>query len=245
MRVIVCLLFFLSIMGCQSNSENTDKKQKVLKESKSSPRIIPSEKMKEKRAKTKKNIRKGAQASPAKTNGLADLIIDEETDYSKEFVRKVRSAIGMEKVILNEGMMILNQKDTIQFPDIPKLHREIKFTGMKDDLAIALTVNRKNLTSIDYRLEIVEFGKSNSTTQGTADLAPFFFLRSETDTDDLTGTSYLSTTYSSREDSCSTSIRIGNADGSIDKPMLAKIVKNCNDELPDLTLDNFPVLREK
>ena len=151
----------------------------------------------------------------------------------------------MKRVELKKGMMILNLIDSIYFPEVPKLNQRINFTGRKENLAIALTVKRINYTSIEYRLEMVEFGKANKTTNGIADLGVFFFLGSETDKYELTNEGYFSTEYLTEKDSCYLNIRIGNLEDSIDKPLLAKIIKNCNGELMDIDLNNFPTLREK
>jgi len=202
-----------------------------------------------------KSIQKGKQITKgenrkneyvkSENKELAKLIIDNESQYSKNFVSKLRTAKGMKEIEFQEGKMILNKKDSISFPEIPDLNRKIKFTGRKENLAIALSINRINYTSIEYILEMVEFGKSSKTTKGMADLNGFFFLGSESDTDELTGEGYFSTEFLNTKDSCYTNIRIGNLEESNDRPLLAKIVKNCNGEVINLDLDNFPALREK
>ena len=82
-------------------------------------------------------------------------------------------------------------------------------TAKKNELAVALTVERINLTSIDYRLEIVEFGNSSLTENGKAHLSPHFHLGSDTDESSISGISYLSTEYINSKDSCYTYIRLG------------------------------------
>jgi len=173
------------------------------------------------------------------------ITVDSITLYSAQFLDGIKALDNLESAQLEGGMMILNQKDTVQFPTIPQLHKQTIFTGKKDELAIALTTERTNYTSIKYRLEIVAFGKSSQTIEGIAHLAPLFFLGSETDTDDLSNESYLSTSFSNQEDACYTEIRIGNTQDSNDSPLLAKLIRHCDGVKMDVDLANFPVLREK
>lgn len=194
-----------------------------------------------------KDKKEGKPATTTKVDSevFAEVFVDNESDYATGFIDALRETSGMKRVDLKENLMILNQKDSILFPAIPELHKSMTFTARKEDLAIALILKRINYTSIEYRIELVEFGKTSKMENGIADLAVFFFLGSESDTDDLTGENYFSTAYSTEKDSCYTNIRIGQIESSIEKPLLVKVLKNCNGKIKDISLDNFPTLHKK
>lgn len=231
------------MISCQSKTETKDRIPKIEKTEKVNTEPKNKSIQKEKQI-TEEDTPKNEIVKTEKKE-LAKLIIDNESQYSTNFIHKLRAANGMKEIEFQGGKMILNKKDSINFPEIPDLNRRIKFTGRKENLAIALSINRINYTSVEYTIEMVEFGKSSKTDNGIADLGGFFFLGSESDTDELTGNGYFSTEFSNTKDSCYTNIRIGNLDESNNKPLLAKIIKNCNGEIMDINLDNFPTLREK
>jgi hypothetical protein len=244
-KTITILSILILLFSCQSNIETNEENPKVKLSKKVESKIEPKQQQEQilKGNKTKEKPLEEPIKSEAKKS--AKLVIDNEIQYSKKFITQLRRTNGMEEIEFNNGIMILNQKDSISFPEIPTINRSIVFTGRKEDLAIALTVKRINYTSIEYRLEIVEFGKSSKTTKGIADLGGFFFFGGESDTDELTKENYFSTEFTNKIDSCYTNIRIGNSEDSEDFPLLAKIVKNCNQEITTVDLDNFPTLREK
>lgn len=191
------------------------------------------------------NKEDGKESNPIVETNTTEMIVDDESKYSEKFYGGLKSYKGMETIELIGGEMILDKKDSISFPEIPTINKMLKFTGRKEDLAIALTLERINYTSIKYELEMVEFGKSSKIENGIADLGSFFFLGSESDTDEIKNINYLSTEFSSEIGSCYTNIRIGNVENSMNKPLLVKLVKNCNGEIRNIDLDNFPALREK
>ena len=242
---IISILFFL--ISCQSKTEIEVKDSKVDLPDKVVSRIesrIELNHQQEKIENLKKESQRKEPIKP-KTKKLVKVVVDNTTQYSKKFISELSVMNGMDRIELDKGMIILNQTDSISFPEIPAIKHKKVFTGRKADLSITLTVERINFTSMEYRIEIVEFGKSKSNTKGIADLGTFFFLGSESDTDDLTRESYFSTEFANSVDSCYTNIRIGNFEDSNDKPLLAKIVKNCNGEVMNIGLNNFPSLREK
>ena len=173
-----------------------------------------------------------------------ELIIQDSSAYSQSFIKEfANEETPYQKINLIGDLLIIDNKDTVTFPQYPPLGKKMLFTGRKGDLVVALTVKRINQTTIDYKTEIVEFGKSNSFQEGQADLGSMFFLASEVDENSRTGISYLSTEYTSNKDSCYTNIRIGKEDEK--QHLLAKIIKNCNGSLQDINIDNFPTLIEK
>ncbi|WP_299436109.1 hypothetical protein [uncultured Aquimarina sp.] len=242
--IFIIIMLFIS---CQSRTEmkkESPKSDSITQLKSENKDIIPNEKDTLEIFQNQSN--QESESSKINENeSFTEFFFDNEHLYSSTFISKLRSAKRMKKIEFTEDVMILNEEDTVQFPEFPKIDKRSVLTGRKDDLAIALTIKRINYTSIEYRIEMVEFGKSNKMENGIADLGIYFFLGSESDTDQRSNVGYFSTEYSNYKDSCYTKIRIGNIDDSPEKPLLAKIVKNCNGEIKNIDLDNFPNLREK
>lgn len=173
------------------------------------------------------------------------VVVENDEDYSRNFYLELQKGENFEQAELRGNLLILNKIDTIQFPDYPKLNEYTVLTGRKDNLAIALKVKRVNQSSIEYEVEMVEFGKTNYSKNGIADLSPYFYLGSESDEDEITGMSFLSSEFSDNQDSCQTHIRIGILSNGQNGPLVAKLIKNCNGKIKDIDLENFPLLREK
>lgn len=128
---------------------------------------------------------------------------------------------GMSNVSLIDSFLIFGQTDTVTFPKVPRIGRSTILTAKKDHLAIALTVERINQTTIDYKIEMVEFGNAGYTYEVQADLHPGFHFGAEVDENDLTGMAYLSNEFWDLNDTCNTSIRLGEDEHSL----LGKIKK--------------------
>jgi len=171
------------------------------------------------------------------------IFVKDSADYSAAFLKELKAS-GMKDLSLVDSFLILGPRDTVSFPQIPKISQMTVFTARKGDLAIALTVERINQTTIDYKVEMVEFGKARHISKGKADLNIGFYFGAETDENTRTGTSYLSTQFIDQNDSCYTFIRIGSEDES-NRYLLGRLIKNCNGKIIDIGLDNFPTLIEK
>lgn len=171
------------------------------------------------------------------------IFIKDSIDYSVRFLKEMEN-LGLKNVSLVDSFLILEDNDTMTFPQTPIIGKITVLTGKKDELAISLTVTRINQTTIYYKIEIAEFGNANYTYEGQADLHPRFYFGSETDESSVSGISYLSTEFSDEQDSCYTNIRLGREEES-GPYLLGKIIKNCNGKLKDIELDNFPTLIEK
>jgi len=173
----------------------------------------------------------------------ATVVVKNTADYSEAFIAGLRESTGFRKFNLEDSLLIVDNQDTILFPQRVKLDDEIQFTGRKGELAIALRVKRINYSTVSYVLEMVEFGKSHHNQKGTADLSSGFFLGSESD--EANGELYMVDEFiDQREGYCLLKIRIGNAPGNSNS-LVCKVVKNCNGKLKNITLTNFPALQEK
>jgi hypothetical protein len=173
------------------------------------------------------------------------IIVKNAADYSENFINKLKGFEGVNWVDLNGDLLILEQRDTISFPALPALKEKMVFTGKKGNLAVAVKLERINQTSIRYKIEMTEFGKTSEYFKGIADISPYFFMGDESDEDDETGLSYGATAYSNEEGDCYTNIRIGQLKAGDDAPLLMKLIKNCNGKIREIDLADFPTLRQK
>jgi hypothetical protein len=186
------------------------------------------------------------KAEPEKKTNVENdksIFVKDSSDYSTSFLNQMEKS-GIKNVSLVDSFLILGLTDTVTFPQIPKIGKRTVLTAKKDELAIALTIERINQTTIDYKIEMVEFGNASYNYKGQADLNPRFYFGSETDESSLSGISYLSTEFRDNEDSCYTNIRLGKEEDS-GSYLLGKVIKNCNGKLRSIDLDNFPTLVEK
>ncbi len=171
------------------------------------------------------------------------IFIKDSSDYSTSFLKEMKKS-RMNNVSLVDSFLILGATDTVTFPQTPKIGKKTILTAKKGELAIDLTVERINQTTIGYKLEMIEFGNASYQQEGQADLNPRFYFGAETDKSSISGTSYFSTEFNDGQDSCYTYIRLGR-EGDSGPYLLGKIKKNCNGKLRDIELDNFPTLVEK
>ncbi len=174
----------------------------------------------------------------------AEIIVKNRADYSETFINGL-SALGYKKFELQDSLLIIEGRDTVHFPRTPEIGKRLVLTGKKGNLSIAVTVKRINYTTIDYTTEIVEDGKASQIKRGQANIISSFFYGAESDEHEQTGVAYLVTEYSDyRENDCYTMIRLGYEE-AISPYLMGKLKKNCNGQIMDITLDNFPTLIEK
>jgi len=142
-------------------------------------------------------------------------------------------------------LLLINNKNTSYFSETPKIGKQIVLTGRKGNLAIALTVKRTNYTTVDYKIEMVEFGKTKRFQSGKADIISSFFFGAESDESEKTGFEYLVTEFTEYKDKdCYTYIRLGYEEET-GPYLLGKLKKNCNGKIMNMDLDNFTTLIEK
>ena len=178
--------------------------------------------------------------------GQSKFLVDDKNLYASDFLTTMEDPDNplwsySRTAELNAGFLILDGNDTVEFSHNPAIGKTIIMTAKKDELAVALTVERTNLTSIKFKLEMVEFGNTNHFKEGIASISPHFYLGSESD--EIDGAGYLVDEYLYREGDCYCNIRIGETFQTGE--LLASIVSNCNGSLQELNLENFPKLRMK
>jgi hypothetical protein len=172
-----------------------------------------------------------------------EIIIKNKADYSDKFIKSLK-ALNFKKFELKDSLLVIDGKDTAYFPTIPKIGKYIKLTGKREHVLMAVTVKRINYTTVDYTVEMVEFGKAHHNQSGQADIIASFFLGPEYDTNERTGAGYPVTEFSDyKTKDCHTYIRLGYEAGYPE--LLGKLIKNCNGKMKAITLDNFSTLIEK
>jgi hypothetical protein len=168
-----------------------------------------------------------------------EIVVKNKSDYSEKFIQGLKG-LGYKKFELIDSLLIIDNKDTVTFSQTPKIGEQRVYTGKQGNLAIAVKVKRINYTTVDYKIEMVEFGKTNHFQTGQADIISSFFFGTESNEDERTGEGYFVTEYTdNREKNCYTHIRLG------DENELAKIIMNCNGKIKDITLENFTTLHRK
>lgn len=168
-----------------------------------------------------------------------EIVVKNKADYSEKFIQGLKE-LGYKKFELIDSLLIIDNKDTVTFSQTPKIGEQRVYTGRQDNLAIAVTIKRINYTTVDYKIEMVEFGKTSHNQTGQSDIISSFFFGAESNEDERTGEGYFVTEYiDNRENNCYTHIRLG------DENELAKIIKNCNGKIKDITLENFTTLHRK
>ena len=172
-----------------------------------------------------------------------EIVIKNKSDYSEKFIQGLKG-LGYKKFELIDSLLLINGTDTAYFPEIPKIRKQIVLTGKKGNLAIALTVKRINYTTIDYKIEMIEFGKTSHNQSGQADIISSFFFGAESDESEKTGLAYFVTEFAEyREDDCYTYIRLGYEEET-GPYLLGKLKKNCNGKIMNINLDNFTLIEK-
>jgi hypothetical protein len=171
---------------------------------------------------------------------------DTTPDYSEEFLKSFENMKqNFGEMELKGEKILMGENGHTFFPEEPLKGKTYVLTAIQDQkLAISVTVKRINYSTIDYKVEIVEFGKAKHIEEGQAHLSAGFILGDESDESSLSGNYYGATEFFDNKENCSTSIRLGR-DETSGNFLLGKLIKDCNGEIKDIELDNFPTLIEK
>ncbi len=166
------------------------------------------------------------------------------TLYSERFINGLKEYGGYKSFTIKDSTICMERAGECEvFPDIPKIGTEFLLTGKKDHLAIALKVQRINYTTIDYSLEMVEFGNSSHNISGEADIQSLFFLGAEIRYNSYTDEVFFVTEFSDNsKDSCFLKIGLQYDENGT---LWGWIDKNCNGKVRDVSSDDFPTLVEK
>ncbi|MDR0802153.1 hypothetical protein [Fluviicola sp.] len=174
-------------------------------------------------------------------NQPLEIYIKDKSQYDQIFLDGLR---WNEPIKLIDNYVLLG-KDTAYFPEPIPINKQIVFSGKNENNIFVLTVTRQNLTNLKYQFQLKSItNEIINTKSGAAILGSMFFLGAETDEDDETGLSYLSTEYRDDKNNCWFCIRIGDLYDN-GKPQV-KIQYGCEDKSKQrLELDDCPTLRMK
>jgi len=233
---IIFALFLLLSFACTSATEQNPKSPPSIEEVLNNASTVPSTNS------TAEEVIEPKTPLPVKPPSV-DLKIDKESDYSARFIDAIKAQKQFKTIHLAGDSMILENKQSIPFPNVPALGETIQLYGNNAAYDIALKLKRVNYSSIHYRMSIEKPADFKCAHKGSADLNPFFFLGSETDTNELTGEAYFSLEYSDQKDDCTVNIRIGTTDEG--KAYLAKVIIYCEGSCSSITLEESPVFVAK
>ena len=243
MKNIVILLCFL-LVACQEtpvqDNESMNSSETV------SPTVSPSKSaVKSPPTSSPNEVTSSRQA--ANSGSFVNLIVKDREDYSSEFLEELAQipAAAFDLIELKHNLLIINEIDTLYFPDLPPFGEILSFSGQKDDVKIELVVRRTNQTSMSYESTITEYGNTTTIKQGEVSISAGFILGSESDSTPE-GDGYFVWDYGNQEEDCYTNIRIGQLDESnLNDPILVKIIQNCLEGIADIELDDSPILKER
>jgi len=173
--------------------------------------------------------------------GKASVTLEDGANYTESFVRALSESTAASSFLLkNDGTMIIDQTDQIQLPKFLTLKDWYRFRATKGDLQYSLEVQRQDHTQVVFRYVVFEKSNRLINVSKVIELGAHFFLGDESDEDDQTKESYLATEYSGGDNSCQYALRIGGEVGALK----AKLIRTCQDETQDITLDEAPTLRQ-
>lgn len=141
-----------------------------------------------------------------------------------------------------DRVLVLDQIDTAFIPLDLAIGKTIEFSGSKYGKHYFLMLTQLNYTSIRFGFSVYENSKLINKQVGYVNLLPLFFLGSESDEDDVSGISYLSTEYISSTKDCDFAIRLGKNETN---ELLIKIKRSCSDSIKNINIDQSPTFRRK
>jgi hypothetical protein len=113
------------------------------------------------------------------------IYIADSSYYSMSFLESLKTDSYYRKIYLNKDQIIINDKDTAYSPDVPPLGKELHFSNKKNSVKIDLYVKKTLLSTIEYKIDLIDNGKQ-AFKSGIANLSPRFFVGPEIDGDDST-----------------------------------------------------------
>lgn len=162
-------------------------------------------------------------------------------NYDKSFIEGLSAYT--EPYTLQENYIKI-EGEKYFFPEDLPLNESVEFISEEGENKYRLLLKRVNLTSLEYTFVKLINGKMKDPASGKATLNSMFFLGSESDEDEKTEESYLSTEYTDSKSDCSFSIRVG--EKGDDNKLRVKISRYCeNDKAKNIELDQIPTLRTK
>ena len=171
----------------------------------------------------------------------SNFIVKDSSMYARSFLDSLKYSGYGKTYKITDGTIILDQIDTAFIPLDLAIGKTTEFIGSKYDRQYFLMLTQLNYTTIRFGLSVYENKELVDKQVGYVNLQPLFFLGSESDEDDATGISYLSTEYVSSNKDCEFAIRLGKNETN---ELLVKIKRSCNDSIKNIGLDQSPTFRK-
>lgn len=171
----------------------------------------------------------------------ANFIVNDSSMYARSFLDSLKHSGYGKTYKITDRTLILDQIDTAFIPLNLSIGKTAEFVGSKYGKHYFLMLTQLNYTTIRFGLVVYENSELIDKQVGYVNLPPLFFLGSESDEDDVSGISYLSTEYVSSNKGCEFAIRLGKNETN---ELLVKIKRGCNDSIKNISLDQSPTFRK-
>ena len=156
--------------------------------------------------------------------------------HSEEFKAGLRGYNKKVKLVKN---YLVSEGDTVMFPEYLALGKDYVLKGSRNDTGYQLTLNRVNLTSLDYSVVIInKGGETLGEVEGQADIYHLFFLGAETFEDEQ-GNAYLADIYGDHKNNCHLKILLAEENGIL----VVDLWRGECTSPEAVTIQNAPVLR--
>ncbi|MBK7133664.1 MAG: hypothetical protein IPH69_12835 [Bacteroidales bacterium] len=103
--------------------------------------------------------------------------IKDSSDYSSNFIKSLNPDKTFWKFSLDGNLLITNDQDTTEFPEEPPIDKVVLLSNKNDKFEINLTVKRVLLSTIEYKIELIERTGHSIIKSGSADLSLSFLFR--------------------------------------------------------------------
>jgi hypothetical protein len=155
--------------------------------------------------------------------------------YAEEFKAGLRGYNKKVKLVKN---YLVSEGDTVMFPEYLALGKDYVLKGSRNDTGYQLTLNRVNLTSLDYSVVINKGDETLGEVEGQAHLHHLFFLGAENYVDER-GNGYLADEYSDHKNNCYLKIVLAEENGIL----VANLWRGECTSPEAVTIQNAPELR--
>lgn len=138
--------------------------------------------------------------------------IHDSSQYSSEFIKNLKDITTRRSFELIEDKIIVDNKETMEFPHYPFLGDTYYYAKEYGDLSVYLTVKRVNYSTITYKQQIFKSGAAYETQEGSAHLNPYDIINGDgfSISEDEDGEMYWSIFFREhKSDGCFTDVFIG------------------------------------
>ena len=173
--------------------------------------------------------------------GKASVTLEDRTTYSERFLKDLsESTVASSFFLGKDGVIKINDTDEVKVPSFLTVKDWYRFRASNGDLQYSLEVQRQDFVKVVFRYVVFDKATRLENTSKVVELGAHFFLGDESDIDDRTKESYLSTEYRGTDGSCEYALRIGGEVGALK----AKLIRTCEDGTQDISLEDAPTLRQ-